>query len=323
MAQLVARLVRNEKVRGSNPLSSTRLKRDRVETRALFRVSGGVAGSQWEGSRRVHDALFPLTRDEADLPAVRAPDLTGGVPAPGLAIVPFASIVVSCSPVSDSTAQGGAGVAAIDVARCSNLARGRTVRYARSVRAMKNGHSRLATQIRDEADKEAINDDIVFEIELIKQVEINVDYILMLVEKYRAAHGDGENKELKAEISRAVDASPSLRNKRDLIEYFVERVTVNGSIDDEWQTFIAARREAELEAIIADENLRADRTREFIDTAFRDGAIRTSGTAITRVLPPASRFSADGRHGEKKQRVIEKLGTYFERFFGLGATGRD
>lgn len=175
---------------------------------------------------------------------------------------------------------------------------------------------------KDKADKEAINDDIVFEIELIKQVEINVDYILMLVEKYRAAHGDGDDKELRAEISRAVDASPSLRNKRDLIEDFVERVTVDGSIDDEWQTFIAARREAELEAIIADENLRADRTREFIDTAFRDGAIRTSGTAITKVLPPASRFSADGGHGEKKQRVIEKLGTYFERFFGLGIGGR-
>ncbi len=174
---------------------------------------------------------------------------------------------------------------------------------------------------KDKADKEAINDDIVFEIELIKQVEINVDYILMLVEKYRAAHGDGDDKELRAEISRAVDASPSLRNKRDLIEDFVERVTVDGSIDDEWQTFIAARREAELEAIIADENLRADRTREFIDTAFRDGAIRTSGTAITRVLPPASRFSADGGHGEKKQRVIEKLGTYFERFFGLSSNG--
>lgn len=143
----------------------------------------------------------------------------------------------------------------------------------------------------------------------------------MLVEKYRAAHGDGDDMELRAEISRAVDASPSLRNKRDLIEDFVQRVTVDGSIDGELQSFIAARREAELEAIIADENLRADRTREFIDVAFRDGATRTSGTAITKVLPPASRFSAEGGHGEKKQRVIEKLGTYFERFFGLGETG--
>lgn len=140
----------------------------------------------------------------------------------------------------------------------------------------------------------------------------------MLVEKYRTTHGDGDDKELRTEISRAVDASPSLRNKRDLIEEFVDRVTVDGAIDDEWQAFITARREAELEAIITEENLRGDHTRKFIDTAFRDGTIRTSGTAITKVLPPVSRFSAAGGHREKKQRVIEKLGAYFERFFGLG-----
>ena len=172
-----------------------------------------------------------------------------------------------------------------------------------------------------DADKELINDDVVFEIELIKQVEINVDYILMLVQKYRSQHGDGEDKEIRAEISRAVDASPTLRNKKDLIEAFVDSVSVDGAIDEEWQAFIAAKREAELEAIIEDERLRADATRAFIETAFRDGALRTTGTAITKVLPPASRFSADGGHGEKKQRVIEKLGVFFERFFGLSSGG--
>lgn len=168
-----------------------------------------------------------------------------------------------------------------------------------------------------DTDKELINDDVVFEIELIKQVEINVDYILMLVQKYRSQHGDGEDKEIRAEISRAVDASPTLRNKKDLIEAFVDSVSVDGAIDEEWQAFIAAKREAELEAIIEDERLRADATRAFIEIAFRDGALRTTGTAITKVLPPASRFSADGGHGEKKQRVIERLGAFFERFFGL------
>src|SRR5690606_23033138 len=95
--------------------------------------------------------------------------------------------------------------------------------------------------------------------------------------------------------------------------------STNGAIDDEWQAFIAAKREVELESIIAAEGLRADAAREFIETAFRDGALRTTGTAITKVLPPASRFSEDGGHGAKKQRVIEKLGAYFERFLGLGS----
>ncbi|MGQ3255626.1 MAG: type I restriction endonuclease subunit R, EcoR124 family, partial [Microbacterium aurantiacum] len=172
------------------------------------------------------------------------------------------------------------------------------------------------------ADKELINDDVVFEIELIKQVEINVDYILMLVSKYRERFGDGDDKEIRAEISRAVDASPTLRNKKDLIEAFVDSVSVDGAVDEEWQAFVAAKCEAELQAIIEEERLRADATRAFVETAFRDGTLRTTGTAITKVLPPASRFASDGGHGEKKQRVIEKLGAFFERFFGLGSTDR-
>jgi len=170
-----------------------------------------------------------------------------------------------------------------------------------------------------DADKEIINDDLVFEIELIKQVEINVDYILMLVEKYRAELGDGDDTEIRAEITRAVDASPTLRNKKDLIEDFVDNISNDGGVDAEWRAFIAARREAELDAIINQENLRPDRARAFLATAFRDGSIATTGTAITEVLPPSSRFAPDGGHGEKKQRVLAKLGAFFERFFGLSS----
>lgn len=170
-----------------------------------------------------------------------------------------------------------------------------------------------------EADKEQINDDVVFEIELIKQVEINVDYILLLVQKYRDECGDGDDKEVRAEISRAVDSSPTLRNKKDLIEDFVDSLSADGEIDEEWRAYIAGRREAELQSIIADEGLKPDETRTFIEAAFRDGQVRTSGTAITTVLPPVSRFSANAGHGEKKQRVIGLLETFFDRFFGLSS----
>lgn len=169
------------------------------------------------------------------------------------------------------------------------------------------------------ADKEIINDDVVFEIELIKQVEINVDYILMLVEKYRTEHGDGQDKEIRAEITRAVDASPSLRSKKDLIEDFVDSVSSDNSVDDEWRSFIAARREAELATIIADEKLKPDKTRTFVQNAFRDGSVPTTGTAITKVLPPSSRFTAGGNHSEKKQRVLDKITAFFDRFFGLSS----
>ena len=172
-------------------------------------------------------------------------------------------------------------------------------------------------------EKESIVDDVVFEIELIKQVEINVDYILMLVQKYRDKFGDGDDKEIRAEITRAIDASPSLRNKRDLIEDFVDQVSPKGDVDDEWQSFITARREAELEAIIVDENLRPEETRNFVESAFRDGVVQTTGTAITKVLPPASRFSPEGGRAQKKQRVVTRLSDFLERFLGVVSRGGD
>ena len=170
-----------------------------------------------------------------------------------------------------------------------------------------------------DAEKELINDDIVFEIELIKQVEINVDYILMLAQKYRDERGDGDDKEIRAAITRAIDASPSLRNKKDLIEAFVDRVSADGAVDEEWARFISARREAELERIIAEENLRPEETRDFVNRAFRDGGIQGTGVAITKVLRPASRFSPGGDHGAAKQRVLAKLSEFFERYFGLSS----
>ncbi len=170
-----------------------------------------------------------------------------------------------------------------------------------------------------DADKESINDDVVFEIELIKQVEINVDYILMLVEKYLKAKGSGRDKEIRAAIERAVGASPSLRNKKDLIEQFVDSISTSSRVDKEWLAFIGARRNQELTQIIESEGLNREETEKFIANAFRDGAIPTAGTAITRILPPVSRFSGDNSHGSKKQVVLGKLIAFFERFFGLGA----
>ena len=173
------------------------------------------------------------------------------------------------------------------------------------------------------ADKESIVDDVVFEIELVKQVEINVDYILMLVEQYRQAKGDGEDKEIRAAIARAVDSSPSLRNKKDLIEAFVVSVSATGSVDEEWEAFISARRAEELAAIVADESLKPAETQAFVDMAFRNGAVPTTGTGITKILPPASRFAGPGAgHADTKRRVLDKLTQYLDRYLGLGGLSR-
>jgi type I restriction enzyme R subunit len=169
-----------------------------------------------------------------------------------------------------------------------------------------------------EAEREPINDDLVFEIELMKQVEINVDYILQLVHAAREARGDGDDTEIRATISRAVSASPSLRSKKDLIEAFVDAVSPTGDIDEHWKAFLDARRTAELDQIIAEEDLNPEATRTFITTALRDGSIQRTGTAVTAILPPMSRFAAGGTHSEKKQSVLDKLAAFVERFMNLG-----
>ena len=160
----------------------------------------------------------------------------------------------------------------------------------------------------DSAEKESINDDVVFEIELIKQVEINVDYVLMLVQKWRESRGDGSDKTIdtRTKIQSAVASSPTLRNKSDLIMEFIDRVSANGEIDEEWRAYIEAKRTAELDEIIAQEGLKPDDTKAFVARAFRDGRIPTTGTAVTVILAPVSRFSADGSHSDKKQRALSR-----------------
>lgn len=168
-----------------------------------------------------------------------------------------------------------------------------------------------------EVERESINDDVIFEIELIKQVEVNVDYILLLVQKHLEGLGGNQDKEILATISRAIDSSPILRNKKDLIEQFVDALTVGTDIDQSWRSYIAARRAKELDRIIADEHLNPDATRLFVEGALRDGAVPSTGTAITKILPPVSRFAAGQDHGVKKQVVLNKLTGFFDRFFGL------
>ena len=108
-----------------------------------------------------------------------------------------------------------------------------------------------------------------------------------------------------------------MRNKKDLIEQFVDAVNTKAKVDAQWQAFVAAKKAEELERIITEESLNAEAAREFIDHAFRDGSIPASGTAITKILPPVSRFSKNNGFASKKQAVLDKLAAFFERYFGL------
>ena len=168
---------------------------------------------------------------------------------------------------------------------------------------------------KDAGDKENINDDIVFEIELIKQVEVSIDYILMLVEKYH--DGNCEDKEILSTIRKAVDASIQLRSKKELIEQFISQVNVESSVRGDWRRYVSEQEESDLAEIIATEKLKPEETRKFMENAFRDGAIKTTGTDIDKLMPPVSRFGG-GNRSKKKQGIIEKFKAFFEKYFGLG-----
>ena len=163
-------------------------------------------------------------------------------------------------------------------------------------------------------DKENINDDLVFETELIRQVEINIDYILLLVQKYHDSNCT--NKEILVNISKAIGSSIQLRSKKELIENFIGSVNADTDVEKSWKDFVRQRKDEDLKEIIDSEHLKPQETRTFIDNSFRDGQVRTTGTDIDKILPPMSRFGGGDRQ-EKKKSVIDKIQAFFERYFGL------
>lgn len=164
-----------------------------------------------------------------------------------------------------------------------------------------------------DGDKETINDDIEFEIELIRQIEVNIDYILMLVAKYKESNCKDKN--ILTTIDKAINSSIELRSKKELIERFIEQVNVSTKVDEEWRKFLQEQKEEDITKLIDEEKLKPEETRRYIDNALRDGMMKTTGTAIDKIMPPVSRFG--GGRAVKKQGIIEKLRKFFEKYLGL------
>ena len=165
-------------------------------------------------------------------------------------------------------------------------------------------------------EKEIVNDDIVFEMELIKQININIDYILALIKKYHESNM--EDKDILVSISKAIDASMELRNKKDLIMAFVATVNAKTDVERDWVKFISENRKKELDKIIEDENLKKEQTYNFVKNAFYNGSLTTDGTDVADLLPPVSIFGdADNNITAKLRKVIDKLLNFFDRFFNI------
>lgn len=166
-------------------------------------------------------------------------------------------------------------------------------------------------------DATIINDDLVFEVELLKQVDINIDYVLMLVQKYHDSNCT--DKMIIGDIERAIGASYELRNKKDLIEAFIDSLDSSNDVTADWEKYLAEAKERELSAIIEEETLDDAATREFMANAFVDGGVPESGTEVASLMTKKpSRFAPANAYADMKARVLDRLKGFFDRFNGLG-----
>lgn len=168
---------------------------------------------------------------------------------------------------------------------------------------------------REKGESEDVNDDIVFEMELVKQVEINIDYILNLVRKFHESHL--KDMEIVVKIRKAINASPDLRNKKELIERFIQSLTPQSDVDHDWETFVKEQMKEELDEIIRDEQLKDQPTRTYVANAFRNGFVQENGTELSDILPAMSRFTPHGERMKKRETVLEKIKSFFDRFFDI------
>ena len=161
-------------------------------------------------------------------------------------------------------------------------------------------------------DSEIINDDVVFEVELIKRFEVDIDYILKLVEEY--VKSGRTDKEIINKIKSALGGSPTLRSKIKLIEDFINRLQ-GDDVNDEWSTYVEKQINEDLERIINDENLKDEETYAFVNNALATKTFNTAGSAISNLLPQMPRFGTN--RNAVKERVTEKLKNFFDMYWDL------
>ncbi|RKV31496.1 HsdR family type I site-specific deoxyribonuclease [Helicobacter pylori] len=166
-------------------------------------------------------------------------------------------------------------------------------------------------------DKEEINDDLIFEIELIKQVEVNIDYILNLIEKFAKEHGV-EIQGVKTKIEPIINSSIELRNKRDLIMDFIDKYNKDEEVHAHFQDYIHQKREEEFQKIIEENRLNEEKAYSFMQHAFKGGEINFSGTKFPEIIEEkVSRFDKNSRYQEVKEKVAASLSRFFHRFCDL------
>ena len=151
-----------------------------------------------------------------------------------------------------------------------------------------------------------ITDDLVFEIELVSRLSVDVDYILKLIAELRDENGD-LNEEDRKRIDREVDSSEKLRLKKDLINKFIEQQ--DGDTDtEEFYSLVERECRRAIDTLIATENLKEDKAYQVFAKGFADLVIPYSGLLVGSMLPPVRRFgTSKNNSSDQKHRVVTAM----------------
>ena len=169
-------------------------------------------------------------------------------------------------------------------------------------------------------DKSTIDwDDVVFEVDLLKSQEINLDYILELIFEH--------NKKIKSksdlvdEVRRVIRGSLGNRAKESLLVDFINQTDLDqigdkASVIDAFFTFAQAEQQREAQELISAENLNEEAARRYITTSLKREFASDSGTELNTVLPKMSPLNP--LYLSKKQSVFQKIAAFVEKFKGVG-----
>jgi type I restriction enzyme R subunit len=171
-----------------------------------------------------------------------------------------------------------------------------------------------------EKEKSTIDwDDVVFEVDLLKSQEINLDYILELIFEHNKKIKS--KSELVDEVRRVIRASLGNRAKESLLVDFINQTDLDqlgdkASVIDAFFTFAQAEQQREAQELISAENLNAEAARRYITTSLKREFASDSGTELNAVLPKMSPLNP--QYLAKKQSVFQKIAAFVEKFKGVG-----
>ena len=198
---------------------------------------------------------------------------------------------------------------------------------ARLIQDYRSSYNDIRDWIRRQKDADNQNkatidwDDVVFEVDLLKSQEINLDYILELIFEHNKKVKS--KAELVEEIHRVIRASIGNRAKESLVVDFINQTNLDtikdkANIIDEFFKFAQAEQQKEAQSLIDDENLNIDSAKRYILTSLKREYASENGTELNDILPKMSPLNPE--YLTKKQTVFQKIANFVEKFKGIGGS---